>query len=106
MKIQVLGMIGLALLVGSAVAQVDKEAAYMKKFDTDGDGKLSSAEHKEMTKTQFAKKGIKEFETEDARRFKYKDTNADGFITLEEYKVALAKNAKKKSEKESKKETP
>jgi len=100
MKKQVIGMIALAVLAGSALAQTDRQTAHFKKFDTDDDGKISSAEHDEMVKSQLAKKGVTDYQGEAAKRFKNKDTDGDGFISLEEHK-ALAdklKSAKSKNQ--------
>jgi Ca2+-binding EF-hand superfamily protein len=97
MKKQMIGVIALAVFVGSAGAEEDKKAAYFKKFDADGDGKLNKAEFTEMTKTQLEKKGRFDYEEQAAKRFKNKDTNGDGFITLEEYKASAAKLKKEQS---------
>lgn len=98
MKKQLIGSLVLVLMVGSAAAQIDKKAAYFKKFDTDGDGKLNQAEFTAMTKKQFELKEKKGYEVEAVKRFNNKDTDKDGFISLEEYKASIEKQKKPKKE--------
>lgn len=62
-----------------------------KKWDADGDGKMSLEEYTAMTKVQFEKSGKEGYEAEATKRFEYKDENGDGSLTLEEFNRTRAK---------------
>jgi len=61
-----------------------------KKWDADGDGKISLEEFTAMTKAQFEKNGKEGYEEQAAKRFEYKDVDGDGSLTLEEFNRSRA----------------
>ncbi|MBL6829313.1 MAG: hypothetical protein ISQ74_05440 [Puniceicoccaceae bacterium] len=65
--------------------QLEKKKAYFLKYDADSNKSLSQAEFIEMTRVQFEKKSLPNYQQEGAKRFGNKDTNADGKLTFDEW---------------------
>lgn len=68
-----------------------KKRHYIRTFDADADGKLNAAEFEAMTKSEFEKKQKTGYQEVAAKRFKFKDVDKDGFVTVEELILSLVK---------------
>jgi hypothetical protein len=77
--------------VSAATDEFEKKKAYLSKYDQDGDVRLSKEEYLGMTRAEFEKQGKSGHEEESAKRFKNKDADGDGYITVEELIQSLIK---------------
>jgi hypothetical protein len=134
MKIQLISTMALAAMAGLALAQppgmgmgpgagmgpCNGQAAYgpgaggrmggprharmLKQVDTDGDGRVSQAEHDAMAAKRFGRFDTNgdgnvtrdEFVARSAARFKQVDANGDGYITQDERRAMRSKYAGKR----------
>jgi len=55
--------------------------------DSDKDGKVSLKEYSELVKARFAQSEKEGYEQAAAKQFKKKDTNADGFLSKDEFSI-------------------